>query len=232
MAQPKYRDLPQMNQGPFEIARKMMVDCQIRPSKVTDKNVLDAFLTVPREAFVGKHQQAFAYIDEDLPLSNGRNLMEPMVLARLVQALEIRAGDNVLVVGAASGYGSAIIAHLAGSVIAIETRAQTVEKAQEILVAHGIDNAAVVKSRLVDGYPNEGPYDQILVEGGVETMSVSLLQQLAPKGRLAAVYRPHDAPIGVASLWTRSGKDFTRKSLFDASVPNLDEFNKKPEFTF
>ena len=100
-----------MNQSPFEIARKMMVDCQIRPSKVTDKNVLDAFLTVPREAFVSKQQQAVAYIDEDLPLSNGRNLMEPMVLARLVQALKIHAGDNVLVVGAASGYGSAIIAH-------------------------------------------------------------------------------------------------------------------------
>ena len=221
-----------MNQTPFETARKMMVDCQIRPSKVTDQNVLDAFLAVPREAFVSKHHQAVAYIDEDLPLSNGRNLMEPMVLARLVQALEIRAGDNVLVVGAASGYGSAIIAHMAGSVIAVETRAQTVEKAQEILVAHGIDNAAVVKSRLVDGYADEGPYDQILVEGGVETMPPSLLQQLAPKGRLAAVYRPHGAPIGVASLWTRSGNDFTRKSLFDASVPNLDEFNKKPEFTF
>ena len=109
---------------------------------------------------------------------------------------------------------------------------EAVEKAQEILVAHGIDNAAVVKSRLVDGYANEGPYDQVLVEGGVENMPQSLLQQLAPKGRLAAVYRPHDAPIGVASLWTRSGEDFTRKSLFDASVPNLDEFNKKPEFTF
>ena len=221
-----------MNQSPFEIARKMMVDCQIRPSKVTDQNVLDAFLTVPREAFVSKHQQAVAYIDEDLPLSNGRNLMEPMVLARLVQALEIRAGDNVLVVGAASGYGSAIIAHLAGSVIAVETRAQTVEKAQETLVAHGIDNTAVVKSRLVDGYADEGPYDQILVEGGIETMPNSLLQQLAPKGRLAAVYRPHDAPIGVASLWIRSGNGFTRKALFDACVPNLDEFNKKPEFTF
>jgi protein-L-isoaspartate(D-aspartate) O-methyltransferase len=221
-----------MSQSPFEIARKMMVDCQIRPSKVTDQNVLEAFLNVPREAFVSKHQQSVAYIDEDLPLSNGRNLMEPMVLARLVQALEIRAGDNVLVVGAASGYGSAIIAQLAGSVIAIETRAQTVEKAQEILVAHGIDNAVVVKSRLVDGYAGEGPYDQILVEGGVGSMPESLLQQLAPKGRLASVYRPHDAPIGVASLWTRSGKNFTRKSLFDASVPNLDEFNKKPDFTF
>ena len=166
-----------MNQSPFEIARKMMVDCQIRPSKVTDKNVLDAFLTVRREAFVSKQQQAVAYIDEDLPLSHGRNLMEPMVLARLVQALKIHAGDNVLVVGAASGYGSAIIAHLAESVIAIDSPAQSVEKAQELLFEHGIDNAAVVKSRLADGYADEGPYEQIFVEGGVETMPQPLLQQ-------------------------------------------------------
>jgi protein-L-isoaspartate(D-aspartate) O-methyltransferase len=221
-----------MNQTAFETARKMMVDCQIRPSKVTDQRVLDAFLTVPREAFVGKHQRAVAYIDEDLPLPGGRNLMEPMVLARLIQALEIRAGDSVLVVGAGSGYGSAIIAHLAGSVIAVETRAQLVEKAQEILVSHGVDNAAVIKSRLVDGYAEEGPYDQILVEGSVEMMPESLLQQLGPKGKLAAVYRPADAPIGVASLWMRSGGNFVRKPLFDACVPNLDEFNKKPEFTF
>ena len=221
-----------MNQTSFETARKMMVDCQIRPSKVTDQKVLDAFLTVPREAFVGKNQRAVAYIDEDLLLPSGRNLMEPMVLARLIQALEIRAGNSVLVVGAGSGYGSAIIAHLAGSVIAVETRAQLVEKAQEILVSNGVDNAAVVKSRLVDGYAEEGPYDQILVEGSVEMMPDSLLQQLAPKGKLAAVYRPASAPIGVASLWMRSGSSFVRKPLFDACVPNLDEFNKKPEFTF
>ena len=81
-----------------------MVDCQIRPSKVTNENVLAAFLTVPREAFVGKSQRAIAYVDEDLPLPGGRNLMEPMILARLIQALEVRPGDSVLVVGAATGY--------------------------------------------------------------------------------------------------------------------------------
>ena len=221
-----------MNQLQFETARKMMVDCQIRPSKVTNKNVLNAFLLVPREAFVGKHQRAIAYVDEDLPLPGGRNLMEPMVLARLIQALEVQIVDSVLVVGAATGYGSAIMSHLAGSVIAIETRTQFVEKAQETLVAQGIDNAAVIKSRLVDGYAEEAPYDRILVEGAVELMPTTLLKQLSPKGVLAAVYRPHGAPIGTACIWTRSGKSFVRKSLFDAYVPNLDEFNKKPEFIF
>ena len=216
----------------FATARKTMVDCQLRPSKVTDRLILDAFMTIPREDFVGKQQRALAYIDEDLPLSGGRCLMEPMVLARLLQALQIQPDDNLLIVGAGCGYGTAVTAKLAGSVIAIETRANLVEKAQDVLVSIGIDNAVIVKSRLVDGYPDEGPYNRILIEGGVENVPDNLLKQLTPKGRLAAIYRKLGHPVGVASLWTRSGKDFIRTSLFDARVPNLDEFNSKSEFSF
>ena len=221
-----------MQNSLFATARKTMVDCQLRPSKVTDQFILDAFLTIPREDFVGKQQRALAYVDEDLQLSGGRCLMEPMVLARLLQALEIRPDDSVLIVGAGCGYGTAVAAKLAGSVIAIETRANLVDKAQDVLVSIGIDNAAIVKSRLVDGYPEEGPYDRILIEGGVETVPDSLLKQLTPKGRLAAIYRKPGHPVGVASVWTRSGKEFTRIPLFDARVPNLDEFNAKVEFSF
>jgi len=221
-----------MNQTQFDLARQTMVDCQIRPSKVTNQQVLDAFLAVPRESFVSNTQRAIAYVDEDLPLSGGRCLMEPMVFARLVQALDIDATSNVLLVGAGCGYGTAILAHLAGSVIAVEGRAQLVEKAQEALVNNGIDNAVVIKSRLVDGYPEEGPYDRILIEGAVESVPDALLEQLTASGKLVAIYRPHDAPIGVASLWSRAGASFVRKPLFDARVPNLDEFAKKPEFVF
>ena len=221
-----------MQNSLFATVRKTMVDCQLRPSKVTDQFILDAFMTIPREDFVGKQQRALAYVDEDLPLSGGRCLMEPMVLARLLQALEIRPDDSVLIVGAGCGYGTAVAAKLAGSVIAIETRANLVDKAQDVLVSIGIDNAAIVKSRLVDGYPEEGPYDRILIEGGVETVPDSLLKQLTPKGRLAAIYRKPSHPVGVASVWTRSGKEFTRTPLFDARVPNLDEFNAKVEFSF
>ena len=220
-----------MQNSSFATARKTMVDCQLRPSKVTDQCILEAFMTIPREDFVGKQQRALAYVDEDLPLSGGRCLMEPMVLARLLQALEIRSEDSVLIVGAGCGYGTAVAAKLAGSVIAIETRANLVDKAQDVLVSIGIDNAAIVKSRLVDGYPKEGPYERILIEGGVETVPNRLLKQLTPKGRLVAVYRKPGHPVGVASVWTRSGKEFTRAPLFDARVPNLDEFNAKVEFS-
>ena len=216
----------------YETARKMMVDCQLRPTKVTDERVLDAFGTVPREQFVGKAQRAIAYVDEDLPLSGGRCLMEPMVMARLVQALDIRPKDNVLVVGGGTGYGTAVIAGLGGAIITIETRAQLVETAQENLVSIGVDNAVVIKSRLVDGYAKEAPYDRILVEGSVETMPEKLLAQLTPKGSLVAVWRPAGAPIGAASKWTRSSDSFVRQGLFDAQVPVLDDFKAKPEFVF
>lgn len=221
-----------MDETLFSQARQTMVDCQIRPTKVTDEAIIDAFATVPREAFVGRNQRAIAYVDEDLPLPGGRCMMEAMVLARLIQALAVGKDDNVLVVGAATGYGAAIIARLAGSVIAVETRTQMVEKAQETLVSIGTDNAVAIKGRLTEGFANEGPYDAILIEGAVETMPERILEQLGNGGRLVAVWRPEDAAVGVASIWTKAGNEFVRKPLFDAQVPVLDEFRCKRDFVF
>ena len=221
-----------MDETHFIQARQTMVDCQIRPTKVTDETIIDAFATVPREAFVGRNQRAIAYVDEDLPLPGGRCMMEPMVLARLIQALTISKDDTVLVVGAATGYGTAIMARLAGSVIAVETRTQMVEKAQETLVSIGTDNAVAIKGRLTEGFANEGPYDAILIEGAVETMPERILAQLGNGGRLVAVWRPEGAAVGIASIWTKAGDDFVRKPLFDAQVPVLDEFRCKREFKF
>ena len=216
----------------FTNSRKNMVDCQLRPNKVTDERVLAAFETLPREEFVPRNQRAIAYVDEDLPLPGGRSMMEPMVLSRLVQALDVRQHHSILVVGGATGYATAIMAHLADSVISIETRTQLVEKSQETLVACGLDNAVAVKGRLTDGFVKEAPYDRILIEGAVEALPDSLLDQLSADGMLAAIWRPANHPVGVASLWSRAGGGFARKPLFDAQVPLLDEFRAKREFVF
>ena len=221
-----------MDKVEFAQARKTMVDCQIRPTKVTDERVITAFGEVPREAFVGRHQRAIAYIDEDLPVPGGRCMMEPMVLARMIQALSVDEGDNVLVIGCGTGYGAAILARIAASVIAVDTRFQLVEKAQETLVSIGIDNAVAIKGRLTEGFANEGPYDAILIEGAVETVSGQILTQMSDEGRLVAVWRPAGNPVGVASLWSRAGDGFSRMPMFDAQVPGLDEFRAKQEFVF
>ena len=221
-----------MDNTHFSHARQTMVDCQIRPTKLTDEAIVDAFATVPREAFVGRNQRAIAYVDEDLPLPGGRCMMEPMVMARMIQAMQVSKGDNVLVIGAATGYGTAILGKLAGSVIAVETRTQMVEKAQETLVSIGTDNAVALKGRLTDGFAKEGPYDAILIEGAVETVPDQILAQMSGEGRLVAVWRPDGHPVGVASLWSKAGDGFSRMPLFDAQVPLLDEFRAKQEFVF
>ena len=216
----------------FAHSRKNMVACQLRPNKVTDERVLNAFETLPREEFVPRNQRAVAYVDEDLPLPGGRSMMEPMVLSRIVQALDVQQHHSVLVVGGSTGYATAIMACLADSVISIETRTQLVEKSQETLVACGLDNAVAIKGRLTDGFAKEAPYHRILIEGSVETVPDTLLDQLSADGMLAAIWRPADHPVGVASIWTRAGTGFARKPLFDAQVPLLDEFRAKREFIF
>jgi len=216
----------------FETLRKAMIDSQIRPNKVIDERVISAFSSVPRELFVNKSLQAQAYLDEDIHLSGGRFIIEAMVMARLIQALQLRAEDSVMVIGAATGYTAAVLSSLVTSVIAIETRAQMVEKAQDLVASLDIGNVAIIKSRLQDGFASEAPYDAIIIEGAVECMPASLTDQLADGGRLAAVWRAENSAVGEAALWHKTGKTVTQSALFTAQVPVLDEFRAKPKFVF
>ena len=221
-----------MNDMRFVTLRKAMVDSQIRPNKVIDDQVIEAFSTVPRELFVNRQMQELAYIDEDLHLSGGRFIIEAMVMARMLQALKLTPSDNVMCIGAGNGYGAAILSSLAASVIAIETRIQMVEKAQQIVAGLDIGNVAVVKARLQDGYPSEAPYQGIIIEGGVEYVPQALFDQLSDGGNLVCVLRPQGLDVGEATLWHKLNGHITPKSLFTEQVPVLDEFKLKPKFAF
>ena len=216
----------------FESARKAMIDSQIRPNKVIDERVVAAFAQTPREEFVPKALRDVAYVDEDLALSGGRYLVEAMVMGRLLQALDLKAEHNVLLIGVGTGYTAALLSQLCASVIAIDNRSAAVDKAQEILSQMEIGNVAVLKGKLTEGYPGEGPYDAIIIEGGVETMPQALLDQLAPNGQCASIWRSSPSGQGEASIWSRAGGQFVRRSLFNAQVPTLNEFKAKAEFTF
>ena len=221
-----------MNDMHFEALRKAMVDSQIRPNKVIDDRVIAAFMNVPRERFVTKNMQNLAYIDEDIHLSGGRFIVEAMVMARIIQTLALDTSQSVMLIGAGTGYTAALLSSLAGSVIAIETRAQMVEKAQQAVASLDIGNVAVIKARLQDGYASEAPYDAIIIEGAVEHMPQSLLDQLSDGGRLAAIWRPEGTQVGEACIWHKTGDAVTRTPLFTAQVPVLDEFKAKPKFSF
>jgi len=215
----------------FEQARQNMVDCQLRTNKITDPSVIEAFGTVPREAFVADRLKSVAYSDEDLPIAGGRCLMEPMVLARMVQELAISANDVVLDIGCGTGYSAAILSHLAATVVALESDATLAQQATAALAEIAADNAVVVEGALVEGYPGQGPYNVIFIEGAVADIPGELTDQLAEGGRLAAVIDPGTGPGHAVLVLKRAGV-LSKRVLFDANILPLPEFERPAGFVF
>ncbi|MDJ0934905.1 MAG: protein-L-isoaspartate O-methyltransferase [Kiloniellales bacterium] len=215
----------------FAQARSNMIDSQLRTNKVTDTGVLDAFAAVPRERFLPEARAGVAYIDEDLEVAPGRYLMEPMVLARLLQAARIEATDMVLDVGCTTGYSSAVLARLADTVVALESDPALCERANQTLQDLGIDNAVVVTADLTAGYEKQAPYDVILLGGAVAELPEAILSQLAEGGRLVTVMASQ-AHLGQAVLVRRNAGQASRRVLFDAAVRELPGFAAAPGFVF
>ncbi|QPC41696.1 protein-L-isoaspartate O-methyltransferase [Kaustia mangrovi] len=222
----------------FQTARTNMVESQIRPSGITDHRIIAAMSEVPREAFVPRARQQLAYMDEDLPLTEAvdgappRYLMEPMSFARLLQLAGIDQDELVLDVGCALGYSTAVISRLAQSVVALEADGDLADRAGELLVEHGVMNAAVVTGPLRDGHKAEGPYDVIVVNGAVPEIPAALFDQLKDNGRLVAVVEPENG-VGKTTLFTRHGTAISSRQSYDANVPALPGFEvERPRFVF
>ncbi len=218
----------------FSTARQKMVDGQVRPSDVTDSRILDAMLAVPREAFVPANQRALTYLDLDLDVSEGaspkRFLIKPVVTAKMLQAAEIKQGDNVLLVGCATGYAAAIIAKLAGQVTATESEPSLAAKAREVLAGLGLANVTVRTTAAAEGDPANAPYDAIVINGATEIVPDRLYGQLKEGGRLVGVFATAQPPR--ATIVTRSHGDFGNRALFDAAVPVLPGLERVAAFVF
>ncbi|MBI2253716.1 MAG: protein-L-isoaspartate O-methyltransferase [Proteobacteria bacterium] len=216
----------------YAAARRFMVDGQIRTNKVTDERLIEALADLPRERFVPPELQPRAYLDDDLSLGNGRYLIEPMVLARLVQGLHVQTGDRVLVVGAAGGYSAALLARLGAVVTALENDDALAADARAALRAEDVA-VNVVTGTLKDGYAQSGPYNAILIEGAVAEIPERLLEQLKQQGKLATVLRNNNVTNGHAVLVTRGETGGTgTRVLFDANTPLLSGFEPAAAFAF
>lgn len=219
----------------FALQRKNMVESQVRPSDVTDRRIIRAMLEVPREAFVPAELKSVAYMDDAVrvsaaagPRSGGRAMMAPRTLAKLLQSAELEATDVVLTVGCANGYASAVIARIVQTVVALESDAGLAADAGKTLGALSTDNVAVVTGPLAAGYPSEGPYDAIVVEGAIPEPPRALLDQLKDGGRLVALVS--EGPVGKAVVWRRLGETFDQRPVFDGSAPPLPGFERAPAF--
>jgi protein-L-isoaspartate(D-aspartate) O-methyltransferase len=218
----------------FSTARQNMVDCQVRPSDVTDVPIIDAMLEVPREAFVPQNQRALAYLDLDLDVSEGasvkRFLIKPAVMARMLQAAEIKATDTVLVVGCATGYAAAVVAKIAGQVTATESDSSLVAKAGTALAGLGLGTVTVRSAAAADGDSASAPYDVIVLNGATEIIPEALFRQLKQGGRLVGVFATTLPPR--ATIVTHSHDDFGHRALFDAVAPVLPGLERVPAFVF
>ncbi len=215
----------------FETARRNMVDCQLRPNKVVNASILAAMEAAPRELFLPKPLRGIAYVDDDLSLGGERYLMEPMVLARLLQAAEIKPTDVVLNIGCGPGYDAAILGRLAATVVAVEQDTDLAEQATATLSDLDADNVAVVQGELRVGRPDQGPYDVIFIGGSVAMVPDALTNQLADGGRLVAVVGGAGG-MGRATLFVRNGDGISSRALFDAGTPALPGFAEDPGFVF
>lgn len=214
----------------YAAARTKMVDGQIRPNDVTDHRIITAMLAIPREAFVPASLKPLAYLDRDVVLAGGRAMLQPMVLAKMVQAAEIGASDVVLDVGCATGYSSALIARLASAVVAVEESTELANTAGDVLQTLGIDNVAVVEGALKDGLAAEGPYDVIIIEGAVEVFPDKIAAQLKDGGRLVVIEGLGGSAR--AMLYVRSGPDLSGRVIMNAAAHLLPGFAREPAFVF
>lgn len=214
----------------YAALRLKMVDGQIRTTDVTSHPVLNAFQAVRREDFVPDRRKAVAYIDNDVEVSPGRYLMAPSPLAKMLQLAEIRLTDNVLDLGAGTGYSSALLGHLAGTVVALESDAVLAAAAKANVEALGLANVTVVTGDLTAGHSAKGPYDLILVGGAVDELPEALFAQLKEGGKLVAV-----VGRGLSSgarIYVRERGNQSERFAFNASVHMLPGFEKTQEFQF
>ena len=212
-------------------ARRLMVDGQIRTADVTNPNLIAAMQAIPREQFVPAAMADQAYRDGDVSLGQGRALLRPIVLGKLIQGADVRPGDQVLVIGCGTGYSAAVLAHVGAAVVALEEDADLARRAEIALAGMGGGaQVTVVRGPLTAGWPAAAPYDLILVDGAIEVAPDALGRQLKPNGRLAAVFGR--GPATKAMIYRPIEGHLVGRPIFDATARLLPGFAAPPAFVF
>lgn len=210
--------------------RLAMVNSQLRTGDVVDREVLAAFLEVPRERFVKPEFAELAYLDRDMPAlgAKSRRLLRPLTLARMLQAAQVKAGERALDVGGGAGYGAALLDFMGAKVVELECDPGAGAAAREEL--SGRANVSVVEGPLAGGAADLAPFDLIVVEGAFEVWPERLLSLLADRGRLVGI----DATMGAsqAALFEKNGTAVSRRALFEIKAETLDGFKADVSFAF
>ena len=212
----------------FAARRLMMVDTQVRPSDVTKLPIIDAMLYVPREVFVPAPLVELAYLGDNLRIAPGRVLLEPRALTKMLDALGLESDELVLDLAVGMGYSSAVLARLVGKVVAVEPVEALADAAEAALQATGASNVVVERAPLIEGAPRHGPYDAMIVQGGIEIFPPALSDQLKEGGRVVAIFM--DKALGVVRIGVKRQRTIRWRDVFNAAAPVLEGFAKDRAF--
>lgn len=212
----------------FATRRTMMVDTQVRPSDVTKFPIIDALLSVPREAYVPNQLREAAYVGENLDIGDGRYMLEPRTLAKMLDALDIQPEHVALDLACGLGYSTAVLAHMCDFAVGVESDEGRAEEAQSILSEQGVDNAAVMAGDLTEGSAKSGPYDIIIAQGAVEIVPDTILGQLRDGGRIACVFA--EGRLGAVRIGHKLDGKINWRFAFNANAPTLDGYQANTEF--
>jgi protein-L-isoaspartate(D-aspartate) O-methyltransferase len=219
----------------LEQARTNMVEQQIRTWEVLDQDILDLLYVVPREEFVPQKHRELAFSDMEIPIGEGvkagERMWQPKMEARVLQELNVRKTDRVLEVGTGSGYLTALLSHRAAQVVSVEIKPALAAFGRANLERHGTDNVILEIGDAARGWPAHAPYDVIVLTGSTPLLPPSLLEQLAPGGRLFAVVG--EAPAMSARLVLSFEAGAIRSStLFETVVAPLANAERPSRFRF
>ena len=213
----------------FATRRRMMVDTQVRPSDVTKFPIIEAMLRIPREEFVPSDKREAAYAERSIALADDRVVLDARTLAKMLDALNIDGDDLVLDIGCGMGYSSAVIARIAEAVVAVEEDESLVPEAQSLFGEHA-DNVVLHEGPLTEGAAAHGPYDAIIIEGGVEKLPETLEAQLKDDGRIACIFM--DGALGTVRIGWKIDGVITWRFAFNGTAPVLPGFQKETTFAF
>lgn len=206
----------------FALARENMIKGQILPNKIVNMDIINVMSKVERQNFIPEPFKSVAYSDEHIKIADDRYAISPVVLSRMIQAVEITKNDVVLDVACGTGYSSSILSGLAKKVVAIESNQDLASKANLTLKSMDIGNTIILNNKLSYGCPESAPYDVIFINGAIEGTPHHLLKQLKDGGKLIVTLKKNDY-VGSITLYTRENGITNSIELFDSVVPVLKE---------
>ena len=209
---------------------KNMIQGQIKPINGMSEELLSIFYSLDRDDFMPDDMKEMSYFEKNILIEGKRTILKPSLIAQIALSINLKPHENVLILGAATGYLSAILSHQAETVIVVEENEKLLSSSENAIKKANINNVVFIKNEIVKGYNEQSPFNAIIIEGAIQEVPLNIIEQLDEGGRLFAIVQ--EGEICSAKLFKKNGRSISEQKLFNCSIPVLSMFIKKNSFSF